>query len=192
MNAGSRTIYLIKKSIACRIPRLQKRCGVSNSVWFSELVRFKLLMDLLMQYWVSPTLTKWSAGAPMERTIFMQLALLLIGLQWAYRKDHRSRRPSSLYTPGAWQIWTKLDPARFSHWQMTGSYTKHQRTPRRQLKQCNRIVYPDGVTTPDHLSVETRHAHCDARLTTEQQANEYQQSHLLELWLNEQVIRYLK
>jgi len=65
------------------------------------------------------------------------------------------------YTPKAWQIWTKMDPARFSHWQMTGSYTKYQRTPRRKPKQCNsnRIVYPSGVTTPDLLSIETIGTH---------------------------------
>ena len=95
-----------------------------------------------------------------------------------------------MYTPKAWQIWTKMDPARFSHWQMTGSYTKHQRTPRRQPKQCNnnRILYPSGVMTPDLSSIETRHKHCGARLTTEQQTNQCQQSHWMELWLNEHVI----
>ena len=37
---------------------------------------------------------------------------------------------------------------------MTGSYTKHQRTSRRQPKQCNNnwIVYPSGVTTPDLIN----------------------------------------
>ena len=63
-------------------------------------------------------------------------------------------------------------------------------TPRRQPKQCNNIwiVYPSSVTTPDLSSVHTRHKHCGAHLTTEQQANQCQQSHLIELWLNEQVI----
>ena len=59
-------------------------------------------------------------------------------------KDHSSCQSSSVFTPKAWQIWTKLDPARLSHWQI-GSHTKHQGTPRRQLKQCNNwIVYPSG------------------------------------------------
>ena len=50
------------------------------------------------------------------------------------------------------------------------------------------IVYPSGVPTPDLSSIQTRHKHCGARLTTEQQTNQCQQSDLLELWLNEQVI----
>ena len=66
--------------------------------------------------------------------------------------------------------------------------TKHQRTPRRQPKQCdNWIVYPCAVTTPDLSSVQTRHKHCGARLATEKQANQCQQSHWMELWLKEQV-----
>ena len=36
-------------------------------------VQFKLLMDLLMQYGVSLTLTQWIAGALLERTVVMQL-----------------------------------------------------------------------------------------------------------------------
>ena len=36
-------------------------------------VQFKLLMDLLMQYGVSLTLTRWIAGALLERTMVMQL-----------------------------------------------------------------------------------------------------------------------
>ena len=74
---------------------------------------------------------------------------------------------------------------------MTGPYTKHQRTPRRQRKQCNIswivLVYPLGVTTLDLSSVQTRHKHCGARLTTEQQANQCRQSHLMELLLNEEI-----
>ena len=85
-----------------------------------------------------------------------------------------------------------MDPERFSQWQMTGSYTKHQRTPVRQPNQCNScMVYPSGVTTPDLSSVQIRHKHCGASLTTEQQANKCQRSHLMELWLNERHLRYL-
>ena len=36
-------------------------------------VQFKLLMDLLMQYGVCLTLTRWIAGALLERTVVMQL-----------------------------------------------------------------------------------------------------------------------
>ena len=75
-----------------------------------------------------------------------------------------------------------MDPARVSHRQITGSCTKDQGTTRRQQKHCNnnRIAYSSGVTTPDL---------CGALLTTEQQAHQCQQSHLMVLWLNEQVIR---
>ena len=36
-------------------------------------VQFKLLMDLLIQYGVSLTLTQWAAGAVLERTLVTQL-----------------------------------------------------------------------------------------------------------------------
>ena len=36
-------------------------------------VQFKLLMDLVMQHGVSLTLTRWIAGALLERTVVMQL-----------------------------------------------------------------------------------------------------------------------
>ena len=36
-------------------------------------VQFKLLVDLLIQYGVSLTLTRWVAGALLERTVVMQL-----------------------------------------------------------------------------------------------------------------------
>ena len=36
-------------------------------------VQFKLLMDLLIQYRVSLTLTRWVAGALLERTVVMRL-----------------------------------------------------------------------------------------------------------------------
>ena len=36
-------------------------------------VQFKLLMDLLIQYGASLTLTRWAAGALLERTVVMQL-----------------------------------------------------------------------------------------------------------------------
>ena len=89
-------------------------------------VQFKLLMDLVMQYGASLTLTRRIAGALLERTVVVCSletgALLFICSEWAYHKDHRSHRSSSMYTPKAWQIRTKMDPARFSHWQMTGSY----------------------------------------------------------------------
>ena len=38
-------------------------------------VQFKLLLDLLMQYGISLTLTRWVAGALMERTMAAQLTM---------------------------------------------------------------------------------------------------------------------
>ena len=49
-------------------------------------------------------------------------------------------------------------------------------------------MYPSGVTSPDLSSIRTRHKHCGARLITDQKANQWQQSQLMELWLNKQVI----
>ena len=74
--------------------------------------------------------------------------------------------------------------ARFWHWQMMASYTKPQGTPRRQPKQCNSwTAYPSGVTTPELSSVQTRRKHCGECLTTEQQENQCQRSHLKELFV---------
>ena len=73
-------------------------------------VQSKLLMDLLIQYGVSLTLTQWftGSGALMERTVVVQLGNwsleLLISSQWAYHKDHLSSQSSSKSTPRAWQI----------------------------------------------------------------------------------------
>ena len=41
---------------------------------------------------------------------------------------------------------------------MAGSDTKHQKTPRRQPKQCNNnwIVYPSIVKTPDLSSIQVK------------------------------------
>ena len=50
-------------------------------------VQFKLLMNLLIQYGVSLTLTRWVAGALLERTVVMQLGNC--NSQWANHKDHR-------------------------------------------------------------------------------------------------------
>ena len=38
-----------------------------------DRVQFKLLMDLIMQYRVSLALTRWAAGALMERAVAAQL-----------------------------------------------------------------------------------------------------------------------
>ena len=71
-----------------------------------------------------------------------------------------------------------------------GSYTKHQGNPRNQLEQCNKWMEacPSGVTARDLSSIQTRHNHCGTLLTTKQQANRCQQSHLMPLWSNGEVI----
>ena len=69
-------------------------------------VQFKLLMDLLMQYRVGLTLTWWVAGALLERTVVMQLGNC--NSQWANHKDHRFCWSSTMHTPRAWQILTKM------------------------------------------------------------------------------------
>ena len=75
-------------------------------------------------------------------------------------QDHRSRRSSPVNARGSRRSETKWTE-RFSHWQMTGSCTKDQGTPKRHPWQCdnNWIAYPDGVTTPDLSSIQTRHKH---------------------------------
>ena len=59
-----------------------------------------------------------------------------------------------------------------------------------QPEQCNKWMEacPSGVTARDLSSIQTRHNHCSALLTTEQQGNRCQQSHLMGLWSNEEVI----
>ena len=71
-------------------------------------VQFKLLMDLLMQYGVSLTLTQWIAGALLERTVVMQLGnwssaphQLTVGLP---QGSLILLVLFSVYTPKAWQI----------------------------------------------------------------------------------------
>ena len=62
-------------------------------------VHFKLLTDLLIQYGVSLTLTRWVAGALQWLCSLETGALLLVSSQWVYHKDHRSRRSSfNVYT----------------------------------------------------------------------------------------------
>ena len=75
--------------------------------------------------------------------------------------------------PRPWQIWTEMGLTRYSHRQMTDSWTKHLGTPKRQSQQCNNwITYPDpsGIKTPDLSSTQTRHKHYGVLGTVEQQA----------------------
>jgi len=78
---------------------------------------------------------------------------------------------SSLYQGP--DIWTEMGLTRYSHRQMTDSWTKHLGTPKRQSQQCNNwITYPDpsGIKTPDLSSTQTRHKHYGVLGTVEQQA----------------------
>ena len=147
-------------------------------------VQFKLLMDLLTQYGVSLTQTRWVAGVLLERTMVMQLG------NWSSAPHQLTMGlpQGSLILPVLFNVYTKgladlnqNGPSKILTLADDGLIQKHQRTLRRQLKQCNNwIVYPSGVTTPDLSSVQTRHKHCGACLRTEQQANQCQQSCLME------------
>ena len=66
-------------------------------------VQFKLLMDLLMQYGVSLTLTQWIAGALLERTVVMQLG------NWSSAPHQLTTGPSqgSPLSPVLFNVYTK-------------------------------------------------------------------------------------
>ena len=149
-------------------------------------VQFKLLMDLLMQYGVSLTLTRWIAGALLERTMVTQLgnwssaphqlmvslpqgSLILLVLFSVYTKglaELNQNGPSKILTP--------VDD---------GLIYKASRDSQEaaDAMQQQLDADPSGVTTLDHSSIQTRHKHCGALLITEQ-------SNFMELWSKEQVI----
>ena len=67
-------------------------------------VQFKLPMDLLVQYGVSLTLTRWIAGALLERTVVIQFgnwSYVTHQLTKAYHRTHHSRQSSALCTSRA-------------------------------------------------------------------------------------------
>ena len=117
-------------------------------------VQFNLLMNLLIQYG-SLTLTQWVAGALMVRTVVMQLG------NWSSAPHQLTMGlpQGSLLLPDLFNVYTKgladlnqNGPIKILTLADEGLiYTKHQRTPRRQPKQCsnNWIVYPSGVMTLD-------------------------------------------
>ena len=66
-------------------------------------IQFNQLMELLMQSEDNLTLTRWIAGALLERTVGMQLgtgALLFIRTQWAYQTYPLSPVLFSVYPKG--------------------------------------------------------------------------------------------
>ena len=128
-------------------------------------VQFKLLMNLLMQYGISLTLTQWTAVVLLERTVAMQLG------NWTSAPHQLTMGlpQGSLLLPVLFNVYTK------------GLADLNQNGPRKILtpvdnrleyktskdskpKQCNNnwIVYPSGVMTPDLSSIQTRHKHCGA------------------------------
>ena len=66
-------------------------------------VQLKLLMDLLMNYGVSLTLTRWIAGAVLERTVVMQLG------DWSSAPQHlmMGLPQGSPLSPVLYNIYTK-------------------------------------------------------------------------------------
>ena len=192
-----RKMYIGKCSSICiwrvqRIPeeRTNSSCG-SPSRGCLQRVHFKLQMDLLIQYGVSLTLTWCVAGAPLGRRMVMQLgnwssaphqltmglpqgSLLLLVLFNIYTKglaDMNQNGPS--------KILTLADD---------GLIYKTSKDSQEAAEAVQQQLDTSNVMTPDLSSIQTRHKHCGAHLTTEQQANQCQQSHLMELRLNEQVI----
>ena len=76
-------------------------------------VHLTLFMGLLTQYGVSLTLTQWSAGALLERTVVIELGNCSSAPHWLKMaihtpvtdyKDHRSYRSSTMYSPRTWYI----------------------------------------------------------------------------------------
>ena len=69
--------------------------------------------------------------------------------------------------PGRYEPkWTQQD-SHTGRWWAHKIYTKHQRTPRKQPKQCNNwIVYPRGIMIPDLSSIPTRHKQQSNRETS--------------------------
>ena len=118
------------------------------------MVLLKLLMNLLVQCGVSLTLTQWIAGALLERTVVMQLGnwscathQLTMGLP---QGSPLSLSLYSVYTKGLADLNQKwAPPGTHTGTETTGSYTKQQGTPRRQLKLCNKKwkMYTNGAKT---------------------------------------------
>ena len=68
-----------------------------------NIIQFKPLIDLLMQYGVSLTLTRWVAGALPERTVVMQLG------NWSSAPHQLTTGPSqgSPLSPVLFNVYTK-------------------------------------------------------------------------------------
>ena len=118
-------------------------------------VQFKQLMDLLMQYGDSLTLTRWIAGALLKRTVVMQIG------NWSSAL-HRLTMGPPQGSPLSRSI---ADLNQDSH---SGKKMAHIQNIKELPggSRCNNwIAYPSGVTTPDLSSVQTRHKHCGALLT---------------------------
>ena len=95
-------------------------------------VQFKLLMDLLIQYGVSLTLTRWAAGALLERMVVMQL-----GNCSSSAHNRPATRITALAGPlqSLHQMSGRSEPISTQQdfhtgiWRAHKHYTKHQRIP---------------------------------------------------------------
>ena len=149
-------------------------------------VQFKLLMDLLMQYGVCLTLTRWIAGALLERTVVMQLGnwssaphQLTMGLP---QGSPLSAILFNVYAKGLADL-KQNEPSKILTEADDGLIYKTSRDSQEatDAMQQQLDADPSGVTTLDHSSIQARHKHCGELLITEQ-------SNLMELWSKEQVI----
>ena len=84
----------------------RKEAAVAVAIGLADAynrVQFKLLMDLLIQYGVSLTLTRWVVGALLERTVAMQLE------NWRSAPDQLTMGlpQGSLILPVLFNVYTK-------------------------------------------------------------------------------------
>ena len=149
-------------------------------------VQFKLRVDMLMQYGVCLTLTRWIAGAPLERKVVIQLGnwisvphQLTMGLP---QGSPLSEILFNVYAKGLADL-KQNGPSKILTEADDGFIYKTSRDSQEaaDAMQQQLDADPSGVTTLDHSSIQTRHKHCGALLITEQ-------SNLMELWSKEQVI----
>ena len=139
-----------------------------------DRVQFKLLMDLLTQYGVSITLTRWVAGVLLERTVVMQLGnwssaphQLTMGLP---QGSPLSLVLFNVYTKGLADL-NQNGPSKILTLTDDGAHIiyKTSKDSQEAAEAVQQQLDTSNVMTPDLSSIQTRHKHCGARLTTEQQ-----------------------
>ena len=142
-------------------------------------VQFKLLIDLLVQYGVSLTLTRWIAGALLERTVVVQLG----NLRSAARQLTMGLPQGSPLSPVLYTVCTKGLADRNQNGLCRVLTLADDKTTRDTQEAAEAVQQLKNVSEwcEDTGSIQTRHRHRGALLTTKQQAKQCQQSHLMEL-----------